>query len=223
MPSGVYVRTKRPWQDRFWEKVMPEPNSGCWIFIGAWVYGYGWFGVSASEIRTAHIVAWRLLRGPVPEGLELDHLCRNRACCNPAHLEPVTHTVNVLRGVSPFALKAKQEFCLRGHKLDGANAYRRKDRPHTRMCVQCGNERSGEKRKRLGAGVWNRNKTHCKRGHEFTPENTLLFRQSTLKADGTPRPLGRECRQCRRERDQALAGPMVVSGSIEREEVGGGV
>lgn len=69
----------------------------------------------------AHIRAFNLYRGTVPEGLELDHLCRVTICVNPDHLEPVTHRVNVLRGASVQAAYARRTQCPLGHALDGAN------------------------------------------------------------------------------------------------------
>ncbi len=71
---------------------------GCWIWTGyidSW--GYGRFWVKARNTQLAYRIAYELVRGPIPYGLELDHLCRNKACVNPDHLEAVTHSVNMLR------------------------------------------------------------------------------------------------------------------------------
>jgi hypothetical protein len=87
-------------------------------------------------------VAYELAIGPIPEGLTIDHLCRNRGCVNPAHLEAVTNRTNLLRGDGIAALNAR--------------------------------------------------KTHCKRGHEFTPENTYVWREGT-----------RACRACHTAQEQA--------------------
>lgn len=89
---------------RFFEKVSPEPNTGCWAWTGAVnSRGYGSVGMGCrghgrAIVRAAHRVSWLLERGELPEGLVLDHLCRNPWCVNPAHLEPVTHAINVQRG-----------------------------------------------------------------------------------------------------------------------------
>jgi hypothetical protein len=101
---------------------MPIPNSGCYVFMGALRKGYGaiWDG---TRTREAHIVAYETLIGPVPDGLQLDHLCRVRSCWNPAHLEPVTCRVNLLRGVGVSAQAARATHCPYGHPYAGANLY----------------------------------------------------------------------------------------------------
>jgi hypothetical protein len=123
------------WQQR----IYIEPNTGCWLWLGTiFQNGYGHVFVKTENgwrHRKAHRVVYEQLVGPVPDGLELDHLCRTRSCCNPAHLEPVTNYVNRF---------------VRGR-----------------------------------AGLFNAEKTHCKNGHPFTPENTYLWGQA------------RYCRQCR--------------------------
>jgi len=84
-------------EERFMKYVEPEPNSGCWLWTGgiAWD-GYGNFKVPGHQ-RQAHRIAYELWRGPIPDGLQLDHLCSVRSCVNPAHLEAVTGRTNVLR------------------------------------------------------------------------------------------------------------------------------
>jgi hypothetical protein len=71
----------------------------------------------------AHRVSYERYVGPIPEGAHLDHLCRNRACVNPEHLEPVSVQTNILRGVSPSAVNAAKTECLRGHPFDDENTY----------------------------------------------------------------------------------------------------
>lgn len=89
-----------PIEERFWSKVEPEPNSGCWIWIGARTCGYGAIGRGTRSEGNigAHRFAYLLLRGPIPLGLEPDHLCRLRCCVNPWHLELVTRRENSQRG-----------------------------------------------------------------------------------------------------------------------------
>lgn len=92
--------------------------------------------------RYAHVWSFEMWVGPVPPGLELDHLCRNRACVNPAHLEPVTRMVNVHRGVLPALMRTRAlhptrpllAFCARGHEMAGANVGRNEKR---RWCREC--------------------------------------------------------------------------------------
>ncbi|KKL53690.1 hypothetical protein LCGC14_2272920 [marine sediment metagenome] len=105
--------------------------------------GYGLIAVGRKS-RRAHKVAYELAKGPVPEGLELDHLCRNRACIDPEHLEAVTHRVNVLRGVSPSAVSARKTECIRGHEFTEANTLWTSD--GRRDCRACHNARSRARR-----------------------------------------------------------------------------
>jgi HNH endonuclease len=92
---------------------------------------------------------YRLLVGPVPEGLELDHLCRNRACVNPAHLEPVSHRENVLRGASFAAINAVKTHCIHdGHPFDDVNTIVRPEgRRGCRACMNAA-QRRYQRRKR---------------------------------------------------------------------------
>jgi HNH endonuclease len=113
--------------DRVMDKVSSEPNSGCWLWTGATtVHGYGHvnIGVGRGHIR-AHRATYEALVGPIPEGMELDHLCRNPACCNPKHLEPVTHAENVNRGragaLHPMRFRTHCKF---GHPMTSENVYR---------------------------------------------------------------------------------------------------
>ena len=115
----------KPILDRLMEKVIPEPNSGCWIFMGAVAkngYGYLCTGTHQS-VGLAHRLAYEALVGPIPAGLHLDHKCRVRCCVNPEHLEPVSCRENVLRGVSPSAVHARKMHCDRGHPFDEKNTY----------------------------------------------------------------------------------------------------
>lgn len=103
--------------------------------------GYGSLTINGANVY-AHRFAYERFVGPIPDGHEIDHLCRNRACCNPAHLEAVTRRINQLRGLGPVGLNAAKTHCVNGHEFTEANTYIRKDTTHpTRMCRACHRER----------------------------------------------------------------------------------
>lgn len=106
----------------------------CWLWDGRRnAAGYALAEIE-GRTRNLHTFIWELTRGAKPaEGFDVDHVCRNRACVNPDHFEAVPHRVNVLRGVSPPAVAARQTHCLRGHALDGAYRLTRGER----VCRAC--------------------------------------------------------------------------------------
>ena len=109
---------------RFWGKVAKTDE--CWNWTAATTYGYGVMGFHESgKHRTvrAHRVSYELLIGPIPEDLVIDHLCRNRACVNPDHMELVTIGTNVLRGEGLTAKYAQATHCDNGHEYTEANTY----------------------------------------------------------------------------------------------------
>ncbi len=106
----------------FWAKTAKVP-SGCWLWTGALdAKGYGscWINKFTTSTR-AHRVAYMLTNGEIAPSQPLDHLCRNRACVNPAHLEIVDNRTNALRGVGITAMNAAKTHCLRGHEFNDIN------------------------------------------------------------------------------------------------------
>lgn len=153
---------------RFWEKVRLS-DEGCWIWIaGRFNTGYGAFNYDGIA-RTAHSVAYEALVGPVDDGLELDHLCRRRECCNPEHLEPVTHAENVQRG-----LRGPKDSCPKGHPYEVKGGYKR--------CTVCSRAQRGWQ-----GGPPMAERTHCPQGHEYAGDN-LIVEKSTGR---------RRCRICK--------------------------
>lgn len=90
-----------------------------------------------GAMRSTHRVAYAVFVGQIPEGLELDHLCRVRACCRPDHLEPVTHRVNTLRGDTITAHHAAKTHCPQGHAYTPDNLYVWQGDPSKRTCLTC--------------------------------------------------------------------------------------
>lgn len=131
---------------RFFRKWTLNTDTGCWDWdAGKIVSGYGVFRVN-GRASVAHIVAYRMFIGDIPEGLELDHTCRNRGCVNPAHLEPVTHQENCKRGDVGKHYRDKTH-CPSGHEYNAANTYRYKNK---RGCMECRRISSREQyRKRM--------------------------------------------------------------------------
>jgi hypothetical protein len=119
-------RRRTPIQERIWRFVTRGEPGECWPWLGAKNDGgYGMIGAGGKHggMLRAHRVMWEMERGPIPAGLECDHLCRNRACVNPRHLALVTHRTNTLRGAAPTALNARKTHCPAGHPYDEANTY----------------------------------------------------------------------------------------------------
>ena len=126
--------------ERFWDKVEADPFSGCWTFNSMERSGYGRIKIN-GKIFSAHRFIFELLNGKIPRKFELDHLCRNRACINPYHLEIVTRRENVLRGNSPQLARERQlakRFCKFGHPFNDKNTRIRSN--GARVCRKCDSE-----------------------------------------------------------------------------------
>lgn len=123
-----------PAANRF-DRYVDRRADSCWLWTGGLNNrGYGRF-YDGTRMVLAHRWAYEHFVGPIPDGLQLDHLCRVRHCVNPAHLEAVTNKVNSLRGVSPAAKNALKTNCPQGHPYDDANTWVSKN--GFRQCRTC--------------------------------------------------------------------------------------
>jgi hypothetical protein len=122
-----------------------DETTGCWLWTGALTgSGYARMNHHGKHV-TAHRAMYELVVGPVPKGLDLDHLCRMRRCINPAHLEPVTRAENLRRGIQAGVnvINAAKTHCLRGHPLSGDNV--RLETTGSRRCRTCERKRRAKK------------------------------------------------------------------------------
>lgn len=131
-----------------WERVVSKIAIGhpseCWEWQGALSHGYGLLRVDGKMVL-AHRLAYEATRGPIAG--QLDHLCRNPRCCNPAHLEDVTQRENILRGVGVSAINAKKTHCPQGHEYTPENTYitRRVGAFRGRVCRTCSLAKSAQR------------------------------------------------------------------------------
>jgi len=152
---------------RFWAKV---EKGKCWEWRGARSRGYGCFN-DGDRTVIAHRWSYEAARGPIPPGLTLDHLCRNRSCVNPAHLEIVTRKENVLRGVGVTARNASKVACVHGHGFTEENTYHWHGK---RICKACLRDRDRARRAASKTKPHSRDRTHCPRGHPYAGDNVRL-------------------------------------------------
>ncbi len=111
-------------------------DAPCWLFGGAITRnGYGQVRRKGVTLY-AHRYMWTLMRGPIPAGMQIDHLCRVRHCINPQHMEVVTHRENLRRGEGITARLARKTHCPHGHEYTEANTYRPPSTRH-RICREC--------------------------------------------------------------------------------------
>jgi hypothetical protein len=186
-PAPVIARLARD--------VVTDPETGCVVWQGSLdANGYGRIVVMCPEARRkvtwrAHRLAYEIAHGPIPQGLVIDHLCRNRRCCNAAHLEVVTSRENVLRGIGPSAMNARKDACDNGHPFVGENLYVWKGHRGCRACRRAAVSESA-RRKREAAGPAPR-QTHCVNGHPLSGDNLYVHNGK------------RYCRTCCRRRSNA--------------------
>jgi hypothetical protein len=121
--------------ERFWNLTQPCPMSGCWLFVSERRTGYGYGSIRFRGVTvTAHRLSYELLIGPIPIGLQIDHLCRVQCCVNPAHLEPVTSRENTLRSTGLAAQEIQRNACRQGHEYTAENTYMNNG---SRVCREC--------------------------------------------------------------------------------------
>ena len=149
--AGAYSYAVR---DRFEAKMIPEPNTGCWLWIAAdqpTGYGQMWTGRTREG---AHRISYKMFCGEIADGLEIDHRCRNRWCVNPDHLRAVTHRENMRCSNAIMGENARKTHCIRGHELTGDNLRIVRG---SRQCRECTNFRARRakraKKQRLAGAV----------------------------------------------------------------------
>lgn len=145
---------------RFWRLVNKngsypkhKPELGrCWIWIGALDHGYGRFMIESTwreggahgHLIRAHRYSYELENGPIPEGLEPDHLCRVSSCVRPSHIEAVTHKINSHRSDNLGGVNARKTHCPKGHPYTEGNVYKF---GHSRACKICHRAKTARQRR----------------------------------------------------------------------------
>lgn len=118
--------------EKFEERILKTDS--CWNWIGTIkTQGYGTFCFNYKKYYS-HRFSYELYKNKIPEKFEIDHLCRNRKCVNPDHLEAVTSRINNLRSGSPSAINSKKTHCIRGHEFNKENTYFSKTGRHCKAC-----------------------------------------------------------------------------------------
>lgn len=130
--------------ERFWAKV--DQTNFCWNWTGSKCKGYGQLRINKRNVY-AHRFIYEAMLGRIPDGYQIDHLCRNSACVNVTHLEPVTKDENNRRGNSPAGQKSRQTHCKRGHPLSGDNLDMHMGK--FRRCRACHREQENRARRGL--------------------------------------------------------------------------
>lgn len=139
-------------EERFWARVVQGASADdCWGWSGS-LHHHGYASIVVDgKTAPAHRFSYELANGPVPAELHIDHLCRNRGCTNPAHLEAVTPRVNILRGTGTSAANIRKTHCPQGHEYTPENTYVLPSRPRARYCRACAADRRRERRARQRA------------------------------------------------------------------------
>lgn len=146
-------------EERISEKFQINYETGCWEWTGALdIGGYGQISVD-NRCKLAHRISWNVFKGAIPNGLQIDHLCRNRKCVNPDHLRVTTRKDNILCSNGITARQVRQTHCKRGHEFTKENTYI--DTKEGRNCIECKRmlqRRWGAKNKEK-VKLWNRRYT----------------------------------------------------------------
>jgi len=194
-------------RERLFSQLIIDP-SGCLLWTGSTRGGgYGRIKISGRSYAV-HRLVYEMFAGPIPAGLEVDHLCKNRICCNVAHLEAVTPRVNNVRSTSPSAINTTKTYCAKGHEFDLLNTrFTPSGRRACRICSRAFTAKHNARKRAESGRPFGRiyvRKTHCNSGHEFDEANTYWTK------DGR-----RQCRECNRIQ-QALRRELT---SIDRTDV----
>ena len=137
-----------PVEDRFFRHVVVNLETGCWNWASSkTLHGYGTFNDKNYKTTLAHRWSFLHFVGDIPNGREIDHLCRNRACVNWKHMELITHRENLLRGNSISTQHAKQTHCINGHEFTVENTILRKAGRDCRICHRLADKASKNRRK----------------------------------------------------------------------------
>jgi hypothetical protein len=194
---------------RFTAKYAVNKATGCWEWQAAKTGGgYGLFWLEKT-FHLAHRVAYEVLIGPIPEGLTIDHICKNPGCVNPSHMEPVTQGENLRRSESWSGQNMRKTHCPQGHPYEGDNLKLTKE--GFRQCRICTREKTKAWQQTQEAKDYHRDyarklyhkrrspdalpapaeRTHCPQGHAYEGENLIVLKH------------GRACRACARQRQRA--------------------
>ena len=190
-----------------WQRIVVVES--CWEWVGEMgVFGYGYACIQGTHKRVfAHRAMYELLRGPIPDGMDLDHLCRNRRCVNPEHLEPVTHRENCRRGNGWSGRNARKTHCKNGHALTPDNLVSKgRGRGTCSICAHAGwaarNARVSAARKAARPAP----RTHCPLGHALIGENAIQRAGNHVRCRECNNAGGRARRAAKKAASQSCAG-----------------